>query len=87
MRAKPVDLPPPNAVRNPKQTITSEVVLYVLASCSLSSALGTFGRPGCNTSTILRGRNWSVNVYELSVSPKIGHHLSSPSVFAEGDDL
>ena len=61
MRAKPVDLPPPNAVRNPKHTITSEVVLYILASCSLSSDLGTFGRPGCSTSTIweeLRVERW-----------------------------
>ena len=55
MRAKPVDFPPPKSVLNPKHTTTSAVVLYILASISRSSDLGTEARLGCNTSTIWRG--------------------------------
>ena len=83
MRAKPVDLPPPNAVRKPKHTITSDVVLYIFASCSLSSALGTLGRPGCSTSTI-----W-VEEGEKDMLNRHNHTLfvdSSPFAFAGEDD-
>jgi len=51
MRAKPVVLPPPKFVRKPKQKTTSEVVLYIFASLSLTSVFGTVGRPGCRIST------------------------------------
>ena len=51
IRANPVLLPPPKAVRNPKQTMTSEVVLYIFAKSCLSSLLGTLALPGCKTST------------------------------------
>lgn len=51
IRAKPVLLPPPKAVRNPKQTMTSEVVLYIFAKICRSSLFGTLALPGCKTST------------------------------------
>ena len=55
-----MDLPPPYAVRKPKQTTTSGVVLYILASASRSSLLGTLGRPGWSTSTTYEGEGEQV---------------------------
>lgn len=49
--AKPVVLPPPNCVLKPNTNTTSGVVLYILASFSLISVLGTVALPGCRTST------------------------------------
>lgn len=52
--AKPVVLPPPNWVLKPNTNTTSGVVLYILASFSLISVLGTVALPGCRTSTTYR---------------------------------
>lgn len=57
--AKPVVFPPPNCVLKPNTNTTSGVVLYILASFSLISVLGTVALPGCRTSTTYReDRNW-----------------------------
>ena len=53
MRPKPVVLPPPNCVRKPKQKMTSGVVLYMRASFSRTSVLGTVALPGWSTSTTI----------------------------------
>lgn len=52
--------PPPNFVLNPKQNMTSGVVLYILANFSRTSVLATVALPGCKTSTIwnLKCDNW-----------------------------
>uniref|UniRef100_A0A0P5H190 Uncharacterized protein n=1 Tax=Daphnia magna TaxID=35525 RepID=A0A0P5H190_9CRUS len=52
-KAKPVDLPPPKLVRKPKHETTSGVTLYILASFSEISFLGTEDLPGCKTSTTI----------------------------------
>ena len=64
IRAKPVLLPPPKAVLNPKQKITSAVVLYTLASFSRISAFETFGLPGWRTSTTYKEKNIKVTWHE-----------------------
>ena len=50
MRAKPVERPPPKAVRMPKTTHCSLGVLYISESFSESSDLETLGRAGWMTS-------------------------------------
>ena len=46
MRAKPVDLPPPNLVLRPKTDTNSSLVLRVWASFALMLALETFDISG-----------------------------------------
>ena len=53
IKAKPVVLPPPKRVLNPKQTTQSEVDLYIRANFSRISVLATVALPGCKTSTII----------------------------------
>merc|ERR1711944_135018 len=50
-KSKASRLATPNCVLKPKQNITSGVDLYIDASFSLTSVLGTVARPGCRTST------------------------------------
>ncbi|GIL83346.1 hypothetical protein Vretifemale_12170 [Volvox reticuliferus] len=68
MRPKPVDLPPPNWVRKPnKNTHWLSLTSYIDVSFSFSSALETFGRPGCRTSIINCRRCSSLLVINLRV--------------------
>lgn len=56
MTPKPVDLPPPKAMLKPNtKMVCGSDTLYIFASLSFSSALGTDPRPGCSTSMIYAG--------------------------------
>src|SRR5262245_26561386 len=72
MRAKPVLLPPPNAVRNPNVTTRALSVLYSAASVSDRSALETFGRDGWRTSRTNWRRASSLFVMNLRVRRVMG---------------
>ena len=64
MRANPVLRPPPNWVLNPKQKITSGVVLYIFASFSRSSVFGMLARPGWIISTTYQSKLCMKYTYE-----------------------
>lgn len=73
-KAKPVDLPPPKLVRKPKHETTSGVTLYILASFSEISFLGTEDLPGCKTSTTYRKHILhfsSVSIYGFNNIPSV----------------
>lgn len=59
MRANPVDLPPPNCVRNPKVETALESTLYIWASFSATSVFDALALLGCKTSTIICFRDKS----------------------------
>lgn len=81
-------MPPPNLVLNPKQKMTSGVVLYILASFSLTSVLGIVALPGCNTSTIYKQNNHTIiSVQNKSITGKkskyvLLEHIRACSSFA-----
>lgn len=71
----PVVLPPPNWVLKPKTNTTSGVVLYIFASFSLISVLGTVALPGCRTST-----TWNNNKNSNKQMLKIQNKLHQASI-------